>query len=281
MVVTSFDPTVPVRHVLLSRYDTIYCRTGTVGKKESLDHPFIDHRPLLSIKIATMTASSQSSAALTTAAVFAMGTVTGIVLSKVIYNYQKSSTTPDNDLDQGADPRILNVAPPAAAAPRRYGSVIRLRPEHYLKYRQLHDNVWPQVLDAMTRANIRNFVIYYHKETGILFQHFEWIGHWTTACRDKQEEEALFQADMASIANDPVTRQWWTECEPCQEPFAQWPPNATPPSQQTEQNNDAGNRASWWAPCEPVAFCGHWPMAYAADQRDKDFVVLSTGAWFV
>jgi L-rhamnose mutarotase len=122
----------------------------------------------------------------------------------------------------------------------------------------------------MTRSNVRNFVIYYHEETSTLFQHFEWIGHWKSRSSGEisaEEERRLFDLDMRAIAGDPVTRKWWRECEPCQEPFSQWPAGTEPPSE--------GGSGPWWAPLECVAHCGHWPVAYGARQRDPDFRTMA------
>ena len=91
-----------------------------------------------------------------------------------------------------------------AAIPRRFGAAIRLKPEYYERYKKLHDAVWDDVLIRMSKSNIRNFTIYYHKETSTLFQHFEWIGHMNnnTARRSNdstpEEELSLFQ-DRKSV----------------------------------------------------------------------------------
>lgn len=148
-------------------------------------------------------------------------------------------------------------------APRRYGAAIQLRRESYRKYRELHDAVWEDVLRIMERANIRNFTIYYHEETGTMFQHFEWIGHWKQPGCD---ESALFAENMTLIASDPTTLQWWKLCEPCQKPFAQWKEGEAPPSQ--------GGTGNWWAPLECVNHCGHWPTEFSLENRDPDFVTM-------
>lgn len=128
----------------------------------------------------------------------------------------------------------------------------------------LHDRVWPQVLERMSHSNIRNFVIYYHEETETLFQHFEWIGNWKT--RSLEEEEELFQSDMNAIANDPMVREWWRECEPCQVPFSQW--------LESDKLLSEGGTGDWWSPLECVTHCGHWPVGYTHKLRDPDFVTL-------
>ena len=156
-------------------------------------------------------------------------------------------------------------------APRRFGGAIKLKPDKYQRYRELHDDVWEQVLERMYKSNIRNFVIYYHKETSTMFQSFEWVGHWQQA-RNKRplsraKENELFEADMRAIADDPVTRKWWKECEPCQEPFSQWKRGSTLLSN--------GGTGDWWANLECVNHCGHWPTAYSEQRRDPDFVRMS------
>jgi L-rhamnose mutarotase len=158
----------------------------------------------------------------------------------------------------------------AFPAPRRCGACIPLRRDQYLQYRKLHDDVWEAVLERMYLSHIRNFVIYYHEETSTLFQSFEWIGHWYGASKNltKEEEQQLFQRDMEAIGNDPVTREWWKLCEPCQIPFSQFDKKTDlPPSQ--------GGTKDWWSPMECVCHTGHWPVAYSPQRRDPDFLPLN------
>lgn len=160
---------------------------------------------------------------------------------------------------------------PLVAAPRRFGGAIRLKRERYRRYRELHDAVWPQVLQRMHESNIRNFSIYYHSETGTMFQTFEWVGHLRYYQEygrmvDKNEEKKLFDTDMEDIANDEVTRRWWKECESCQDPFSQWKPGSRLLSD--------GGGGDWWAPLECVNHCGYWPVGYSKTSQDPDFVKL-------
>lgn len=85
---------------------------------------------------------------------------------------------------------------------RRYGSVIRLRPEHEEEYLRLHAEVWPAVLEQITRSRITNYSIFLRD--GYLFAYFEYVGE-------------NFDADMAAMAADPATQRWWAICDPCQE----------------------------------------------------------------
>ena len=93
---------------------------------------------------------------------------------------------------------------------KRYGSVIGLRPENLDEYVRLHTAVWPDVLSMIRECNIRNYSIYLRRLPDgchCLFSYFEYVGD-------------DFAADMAKMAADPVTQQWWDVCKPCQTPLA-------------------------------------------------------------
>lgn len=102
---------------------------------------------------------------------------------------------------------------------QRYGMVIRLRPEAEESYRQHHAAVWPEVLAMITACNIRNYSIYL--KDGLLFSYFEYHG-------------TGFDADMAKMAADPKTQEWWAIMKPMQDPL----PTRGP--------------GEWWASMEEV-----------------------------
>jgi L-rhamnose mutarotase len=87
---------------------------------------------------------------------------------------------------------------------RRFGQVIRVRPDRIADYERLHAEAWPGVLATIRAANIRNYSIFRHGE--LLFAYFEYVGE-------------DFEADMATIAADPVTQEWWKLTDAMQEPF--------------------------------------------------------------
>ena len=101
----------------------------------------------------------------------------------------------------------------------RYGSVIRVKPEKLEEYKQLHANAWSSVLDMIKKCNIQNYSIYY--KDGFLFSYFEYVG------KD-------YDADMAKMAEDSITQQWWAVCKPCQKPL------------------ETANDGEWWAEMEEV-----------------------------
>ena len=87
---------------------------------------------------------------------------------------------------------------------RRYGQVIRVRPEMIEEYKTYHARVWPEVLATIRACNIRNYSIYL--KDNYLFAYFEYIGE-------------DFAADMAKMAADPKTQEWWTIMNPMQQPL--------------------------------------------------------------
>ncbi|HOP12183.1 MAG TPA: L-rhamnose mutarotase [Oscillospiraceae bacterium] len=105
---------------------------------------------------------------------------------------------------------------------KRYGSVIKVRPEKLEEYKKLHANAWPEVLAMIQKCNIRNYSIFYRD--GLLFSYFEYIGD-------------DFAGDMAEMAADPVTQAWWKLTDPCQNPV------------------DTAKPGEWWAPTEEVFHC--------------------------
>lgn len=88
---------------------------------------------------------------------------------------------------------------------RRYASVIGLVPEKEKYYRELHAAVWPGVLDRLRKSNVRNYSIHLAEINGTkyLFSYLEYAG-------------TDFEADMRAVAEDPETRRWWKETDPCQ-----------------------------------------------------------------
>ncbi|MCK9411033.1 MAG: L-rhamnose mutarotase [Prolixibacteraceae bacterium] len=88
---------------------------------------------------------------------------------------------------------------------RRFGQIIGVDPEQFETYKAYHAAVWPEILEKITACNIRNYSIF-HKDNQ-LFAYFEYIGD-------------DFAADMAKMAADPKTKEWWAIMEPMQKPVA-------------------------------------------------------------
>ncbi len=102
---------------------------------------------------------------------------------------------------------------------KRYGLVIRVRSEALEEYKAYHARVWPEVLETIRRCNIRNYSIFL--KDGTLFGYYEYHG-------------ADYQADMAKMAADPKTQEWWKIMMPMQQPL------------------DTRQEGEWWAEMEEV-----------------------------
>lgn len=86
---------------------------------------------------------------------------------------------------------------------KRLGQLIGVKPEHFETYKSYHAKVWPEVLEKIKGCNISNYSIF-HKD-GQLFAYMEYTGD-------------DFEADMAKMAADPKTQEWWAIMNPMQQP---------------------------------------------------------------
>ncbi|HBO44083.1 MAG TPA: L-rhamnose mutarotase [Planctomycetaceae bacterium] len=88
---------------------------------------------------------------------------------------------------------------------KRVASVVGLKKEKRDYYNQLHANPWPEINAMLKTCNVRNYSIYECELDGklYLFSYFEYVGD-------------DFEKDMAAMAADPKTREWWAETDPCQ-----------------------------------------------------------------
>jgi L-rhamnose mutarotase len=101
----------------------------------------------------------------------------------------------------------VSSPPPVDKAKKlqRFGSVIGLKAEKKDYYNKLHAEPWPEINAMIKKCNIRNYSIYEVELDGrlYLFSYFEYTGD-------------DFKADMAKMAADPKTKEWWAETDPCQ-----------------------------------------------------------------
>lgn len=104
---------------------------------------------------------------------------------------------------------------------QRMGHVIGIEPAQIALYKRLHADVWPEVLARIARSNIRNYTIFLREPENLMFAYWEYHG-------------TDFAADMAAIAADARTQEWWKLCGPLQVPL---------------ESRAAGE---WWARMEEV-----------------------------
>jgi L-rhamnose mutarotase len=81
---------------------------------------------------------------------------------------------------------------------RRIGFVLKVKPELIEEYRRRHREVWPEMLEALTRTGWHNYSLFMRPD-GTLFGYFETEGSFAAALEGMSREEvnARWQAEMA------------------------------------------------------------------------------------
>ena len=102
---------------------------------------------------------------------------------------------------------------------KRYGMVIKLKPDRIDEYKRLHAATWAGILEAITVSNIKNYSIYLKDD--LLFSYFEYTGN-------------DYNEDMEAMAEKEVIQKWWDVCKPCMLPI---------------QSREEGE---WWANMEEI-----------------------------
>jgi L-rhamnose mutarotase len=106
---------------------------------------------------------------------------------------------------------------------QRMGLCIGLKAGEIERYRELHAAVWPDVLAAISTANIRNYSIFLKEPENLLFAYWEYIG-------------SDFERDTAIMRENAAMQEWWKICDPLQQPL------------------ETRRVGEWWAAMEPVFF---------------------------
>ena len=102
---------------------------------------------------------------------------------------------------------------------KRYASVIKVKLDRLEEYKRYHQAVWPEVLATIRACNIRDYSIFLKDD--LLFGYFEYHG-------------CDFAADMAKMAADPKTQEWWAVMQPMQQAL------------------DSRASGEWWAEMQEV-----------------------------
>jgi len=102
---------------------------------------------------------------------------------------------------------------------KRYGMLIKVKEDSIEMYKKYHTEVWPGVLATIRACNIKNYSIYLKDD--FLFAYFEYHG-------------TDYKADMAKMAADRRTQEWWAVMMPMQQPL------------------DTRKEGEWWAEMEEV-----------------------------
>lgn len=87
---------------------------------------------------------------------------------------------------------------------QRIAQIVQVKPRDIPEYERIHAEVWPGVLETIKACNIRNYSIYRYNT--LLLAYMEYHGD-------------DYAADMAKMAADPVTQDWWKITAPMQLPM--------------------------------------------------------------
>ena len=102
---------------------------------------------------------------------------------------------------------------------KRYGKILKLKPECLEEYKKYHANIQPELVEGMHKRGIHNYSIYYRD--GYLFSYFEYTGE-------------DFEVDMKRITLNPRGREWQRIMNAMQEPI------------------DSAGADEWWVDMEEV-----------------------------
>lgn len=76
---------------------------------------------------------------------------------------------------------------------KRVGFVLKVKPEKMAEYKVRHQQVWPEMLDALRRTGWHNYSLFM-RDDGTLFGYFE--------------TPESFQAALDGMAQEPINAQW-------------------------------------------------------------------------
>ena len=77
---------------------------------------------------------------------------------------------------------------------KRFAFKMFLKPGFEAEYEKRHAQLWPELKKKLEEAGVRNYSIYWDKDTNILFGYQEVVGD-----SNSQDAEAA----------DEITRKWW------------------------------------------------------------------------
>lgn len=76
---------------------------------------------------------------------------------------------------------------------KRVGFILKVKPELVEEYKQQHQQVWPEMREALRRTGWHNYSLFM-REDGLLFGYFE--------------AEESFQASLDGMAREEVNARW-------------------------------------------------------------------------
>jgi L-rhamnose mutarotase len=92
---------------------------------------------------------------------------------------------------------------------KRVGFLLKVKKDLLEEYKTHHDNVWPDMLEALTRSGWRNYSIF-AREDGLLFGYFE--------------ADADFASSLEGMSHEDANTRW----QEFMEPYFEIPETARP-----------------------------------------------------
>ena len=77
---------------------------------------------------------------------------------------------------------------------KRFGFKMFLKPGCQEEYARRHAELWPELAEQIRKAGVRNYSIFWDKDTNVLFSYQECEGDTTSQDTDKVDE---------------ITQRWW------------------------------------------------------------------------
>ena len=90
---------------------------------------------------------------------------------------------------------------------QRMCRIINVKPHVIADYKRIHAAVWPEILEAIAKSNVRNYSIFLREPENLLISYWEYMG-------------TDYEADMAGIKSARRMQEWWDMTDPMQEPLA-------------------------------------------------------------
>jgi L-rhamnose mutarotase len=90
---------------------------------------------------------------------------------------------------------------------KRMCRVISIKPDIIDEYKRVHAAVWPEILEAIAKSNVKNYSIFLKEPENLLISYWEY--HGTDYARDMEE-----------IKSAPRMQEWWDITDPMQVPLA-------------------------------------------------------------
>lgn len=100
---------------------------------------------------------------------------------------------------------------------KRFAMVLKIKPGKKQDYKSIHENVWPEILEALKDSNIKNNSTFVNDE--LLFMYLEYSGNDFESDWKKYGENSKVQEWVTKLRNlieayeHPVPKSGWTILE--------------------------------------------------------------------